>query len=74
MRPGDLVAVGRTSDVFEFGSGEVVKVPRPHVPDDWARLEAEFTVAIGALDVPAPHVVDAGPIHVFGPDGEGIGD
>lgn len=58
MQPGDLVAVGRTSDVYEFGSDDVIKVSRPHVPDEWARLEADFTVAIGALDIPAPKVVD----------------
>lgn len=58
MQPGDLVAVGRTSDVYEFGPSDVIKVSRPHVPDEWARLEADFTVAIGALDIPAPRVVD----------------
>lgn len=58
MRPGELVAAGRTSDVYRFGAHEVVKVPRPHVPDHWARLEADFTAAIGSLDVPAPAVVD----------------
>ena len=55
---GTLVAVGRTSDVYEFGAGAVVKVPRPQVPDHWARLEAEFTAAVRTLDVPAPSVVD----------------
>lgn len=58
MRPGELVAAGRTSDVYEFGADRVVKVPRPEVPDHWARLEATYTTAIGSLDVPAPTVVD----------------
>ena len=58
MRPGDLIAVGRTSDVYEFGVGAVVKVPRPEVPDHWAALEASFTAAVGRLGVPAPAVVE----------------
>ena len=58
LRPGDLIAAGRTSDVYEFGAGAVVKVPRPDVPDHWALLEASLTAAIGALDVPAPSVID----------------
>lgn len=55
---GRLLAVGRTSDVYEFGGGAVVKVPRPHVPDHWAALEAEFTAAVRTLDVAAPVVID----------------
>lgn len=57
-RLGGLVAAGRTSDVYEFGPGSVVKVPRPQVPDHWALLEAEFTSAVRTLDVPAPSVID----------------
>jgi len=55
---GTLVAAGRTSDVYEFGAGAVVKVPRPQVPDHWAELEAEYTAAVRTLDVPAPSVID----------------
>jgi len=55
---GALVAAGRTSDVYEFGVGAVVKVPRPQVPDHWASLEAEYTTAVRTLDVPAPSVID----------------
>lgn len=55
---GRLVAVGRTSDVYEYGPGAVVKVPRPHVPDHWASREAEYTAAVRTLDVPAPSVID----------------
>lgn len=55
---GRLVAAGRTSDVYEFGAGAVVKVPRPHVPDHWASLEAEYTAAVRTLGVAAPSVID----------------
>lgn len=58
MRPGDLVAIGRTSDVYAFGVGSVVKVPRVDVPDHWALLESEFTSAVHTLGVPAPKVMD----------------
>lgn len=57
-RLGQLVAVGRTSDVFEFGPGAVVKVPRPTVPPNWAADEAEFTAAVRLLGAPAPAVLD----------------
>ena len=55
---GTLVAVGRTSDVYEYGAGAVVKVPRAQVPDHWAMLEAEYTAAVRTRDVPAPSVID----------------
>lgn len=53
-----MLAAGRTSDVYEYGSGNVVKVPRPDVPDHWALLEAEYTAAVRTLDVPAPSVIE----------------
>jgi len=58
IRPGQLVAVGRTSDVYAFGRGAVVKVPRPSVPAHWAAVEAEFTAAVRDLGAPAPAVLD----------------
>ena len=57
-RPGQLVAVGRTSDVYAFGPDAVVKVPRPSVPAHWAADEAEFTAAVRDLGAPAPAVLD----------------
>lgn len=55
MRLGELVAAGRTSDVFALGNDAVVKVPRPEVPSDWSRIEALLggTVARHGLPVPA---------------------
>ncbi|WP_420637974.1 phosphotransferase enzyme family protein [Candidatus Poriferisocius sp.] len=58
MRPGSLLAVGRTSDVFHCGPGAVVKVPRPAVPGHWARQEAAFTAAVRELGAPAPAVLE----------------
>lgn len=58
MKLGTLVAAGRTSDVYEFGSDAVVKVPRPEVPPFWAEVEAELTVAVHDFGVPAPGVLD----------------
>ncbi len=55
---GPLVAAGRTSDVYEFGRGSVVKVPRPTVPSHWAAMEARFTAAVCELGAPAPQVRD----------------
>ena len=53
---GPLVATGRTSDVYAYGVGAVVKVPRPDVPDHWAEKEARFTAAARRLGAPAPEV------------------
>lgn len=55
---GSLVAAGRTSDVYEFGRGSVIKVPRPTVPPDWAAEEATITAAVRDLGGPAPTVRD----------------
>lgn len=55
---GSLVAAGRTSDVYEYGAGVVVKVPRPQVPRHWASKEARFTAAVRRLGAPAPEVIE----------------
>ena len=58
MKPGTLVAAGRTSDVYEFGPQAVVKVPRPEVPQVWAEIEADLTDAVHAFGLPAPAVLE----------------
>lgn len=58
MKIGELVGSGRTSRVFEWGAGAVVKVPRADVPLDWPLLEAELTRAVKASGVPVPEVID----------------
>lgn len=63
---GPLVAVGRTSDVYEYGRGSVVKVPRPNVPAPWASEEARFTLAVRELGGPAPQVLEV--VQVAGRD------
>lgn len=57
-RVGALVAVGRTSDVYEFGADAVVKIPRPGVPAHWPSLEANFTNAVQSLGVRVPSVIE----------------
>ena len=56
--PGELIATGRTSDVYAYGADAVVKVPRPGVPAHWAAAEAAFSEAIEPLGLPAPRVRD----------------
>ncbi|MGB5757552.1 MAG: aminoglycoside phosphotransferase family protein [Acidimicrobiales bacterium] len=53
---GRMIAPGRTSDVYEFGRGSVVKVPRPGVPAGWAAIEAEITAAVHSDGLPTPAV------------------
>lgn len=57
MNPGPLIAAGRTSDVYQYGAGAVVKVPRPGTPEHWSAMEAQFTEAVRALGVPAAEVL-----------------
>ncbi len=52
------MSAGRTSDVFEFGRGAVVKVPRPDVPEHWAGIEADLTSVIHGFGLPVPTVLD----------------
>jgi hypothetical protein len=58
MRPGALVGVGRTAEIFELGCHSVVKVLRPGVPHHWAELEARLTAAVHERGVPSPAVRD----------------
>ncbi len=53
---GRIIAPGRTSDVYEYGRGSVVKVPRPGVPASWAAIEAEITAAVHGNGLPTPVV------------------
>lgn len=64
-QPGRLIARGRTSNVYEFGT-EVVKVPRSDVPAHWAQVEAEHAEAVHAAGLPVPQVLDV--VCVYGRD------
>ncbi len=55
---GELLTVGRTSQVFAYGRDSVAKVLEPHVPNHWAAVEARLSEAARALGVPAPEVRD----------------
>jgi len=57
-RLGPLIATGRTSEVFEFGAGCVIKLLRPSTPPNWALTEADHTRAARAAGAPAPEVFD----------------
>jgi predicted Ser/Thr protein kinase len=51
---GALIAVGRTSSVYAYCSGSVIKVPHPDVPNEWASQEAIYCDLARRLDVPVP--------------------
>ncbi len=55
---GEQIGVGRTSDVFAWGSDSVVKVPYPNLPADWTVFEAEIARSIHAAGLPVPEVRD----------------
>lgn len=53
---GALIGEGRTSEVFTYGAGYVVKLLRSGVPPDWADLEAYMTGVVHSLGLPVPDV------------------
>lgn len=55
-RLGRMIAAGRTSVVYEFGRGSVVKVARLGVPEDWAAIEASITDSVHERGLPTPAV------------------
>ncbi len=59
---GELVGVGRTSMVYAYGVGSVIKVPKPGVPDEWVRAEATITKTIHGRHLAAPRVHDVASI------------
>lgn len=67
---GELIADGRTSEVYRFGTDGAAKVLKPSTPPRWAQIEADFTASVRALGVFAPEVrdvieVDGRPAVVF---------
>ncbi len=57
MDRGAQVGVGRTSTVYAYGEGAVVKVPFDGVPKHWAKLEARSTTAAREMGLPVPEVL-----------------
>lgn len=55
-RVGDLIADGRTSEVFRYGSDGALKVLKRSTPPQWAQIEASFTSSVRRLGVLAPEV------------------
>jgi aminoglycoside phosphotransferase (APT) family kinase protein len=51
---GVVVARGSRSLVHAYGSGAVIKVPRPATPPSWILAEAEYVEAVRAVGAPAP--------------------
>lgn len=52
----DLLAEGRTAEVFDLGDGRVLKLLRHGFPSGLLDVEAEKTAAVHAAGVPAPAV------------------
>lgn len=55
---GELVGVGRTSNVYAYGEASVIKVPHEDVPIDWPLFEARLTRGVHEAGLPVPEVRD----------------
>lgn len=55
---GELLADGRTSQVYRYGHDGAAKLLKPSTPQHWVEIEASFTDAVGRLGIPAPEVRD----------------
>ena len=55
---GELVGVGRTSNVYAYGEASVVKVPHEDVPTDWPLFEAQLARGVHEAGLPVPEVHD----------------
>ncbi len=55
---GQLIANGRTSEVYRYGTDSAAKVLTSTTPQHWADAEAAYTIAVRGLGVSAPEVRD----------------
>jgi tRNA A-37 threonylcarbamoyl transferase component Bud32 len=63
-RLGELISVGRTSEVHRYGTDGAIKILKRSTPPHWAQVEASFTTSVRRLGVAAPEVRDV--LHVDG--------
>lgn len=55
---GDLLAQGRTADIYVLGRDAVIKVLRSGFPNELIQIEADKTRAVAAMGVPVPRILD----------------
>ena len=53
--PGQRIGIGRTAEVFEWGSDDVLKLLRPGFPDIIGEREADIAARVDAAGLAAPH-------------------
>jgi aminoglycoside phosphotransferase (APT) family kinase protein len=54
----DMLARGRTAEVYAWGEGKVLKLFLPECPESWAQREARVTRAAHAAGLPVPATDD----------------
>jgi aminoglycoside phosphotransferase (APT) family kinase protein len=54
----ELIANGRTAEVFAWGDGAVLKLFRPGMPEGIAGFEARVAAVVEAAGLPAPRLLD----------------
>jgi len=55
---GDLLAQGRTADIYVLSRDAVIKVLRSGFPNELIQIEADKTRAVAAMGVPVPRILD----------------
>jgi aminoglycoside phosphotransferase (APT) family kinase protein len=58
VEPGQLIARGRTAEVFAFGEGRILKLIRSEMPAGLGEHEARAAGVVDAAALPAPRLLD----------------
>lgn len=66
-RPGPLIAVGRTAEVYAWNQGQALKLFYDWCPDNWAKHEVDIGHAMNATGLPIPELL--GEVEVNGRSG-----
>ena len=57
-KPGPLIGVGRTAEVYAWDDGQILKLYRPELPRDWVGYEAKVGRIVAEAGLAAPAIGD----------------
>ena len=57
-KPWKLLGAGATAEIYALGDGQVIKLYRPWVPEDWIYHEANATRMAHEFGLPVPRIYE----------------